>query len=116
MMAEDSVLLDVDERGVAALTINRPEIHNAFDDALINRLLQALESVEMDPRVRVVILRAEGKSFSAGADLNWMRRMADYSEEENLADARIEFYGEGVVAEKQKPGWLTRILDNIWPF
>jgi len=89
MMAEDSVLLDVDERGVAALTINRPEIHNAFDDALINRLLQALESVEMDPRVRVVILRAEGKSFSAGADLNWMRRMADYSEEENLADARI---------------------------
>lgn len=89
MMAEDSVLLDVDERGVATLTINRPDIHNAFDDALINRLLQALESVEMDPRVRVVILRAEGKSFSAGADLNWMRRMADYSEEENLADARI---------------------------
>ena len=88
MMAENSVLLDVDERGVASLTLNRPEIHNAFDDALINRLLQALESVEVDPKVRVVVLRSEGKSFSAGADLRWMRRMADYSNKENLADAR----------------------------
>ncbi|WP_428624400.1 enoyl-CoA hydratase/isomerase family protein [Sedimenticola sp.] len=88
MMAENTVILEVDERGVATLTINRPEIHNAFDDLLINRLLQALESVEVDPKVRVAVLRSEGKSFSAGADLNWMRRMADYSEAENLADAR----------------------------
>ncbi len=89
MMAENSVILALDARGVATLTINRPEIHNAFDDALILRLLQALESVEVDPKIRVVVLRSEGKSFSAGADLNWMRRMADYSEAENLADARM---------------------------
>lgn len=89
MMAENTIILAVDERGVATLTINRPEIHNAFDDTLIQRLIQALESVEVDPKVRVVVLRSEGKSFSAGADLNWMRRMADYSEDENLADARM---------------------------
>ncbi|MCW8891401.1 MAG: enoyl-CoA hydratase/isomerase family protein [Sedimenticola sp.] len=88
-MAENSVTLDLDDRGVATLTINRPEIHNAFDDVLINRLLQALESVEVDPKVRLVVLRAEGKSFSAGADLNWMRRMADYSESENFKDAMV---------------------------
>ncbi len=87
MMAENSVTLDLDDRGVATLTINRPEIHNAFDDTLINRLLQALESVEVDPKARIVVLRSEGKSFSAGADLRWMRRMADYSESENLKDA-----------------------------
>lgn len=87
MMAENSVKLDLDDRGVATLTINRPEIHNAFDDVLINRLLQALESVEVDPKARIVVLRSEGKSFSAGADLRWMRRMADYSESENLKDA-----------------------------
>nr|WP_260295925.1 enoyl-CoA hydratase/isomerase family protein [Sedimenticola hydrogenitrophicus] len=88
-MAENSVILAVDERGMATLTINRPEIHNAFDDALIQRLIQVLESLDVDPQVRVVVLRSAGKSFSAGADLNWMRRMADYGEAENLADARM---------------------------
>ncbi len=89
MTADNSVMVAVDERGVATLTINRPEIHNAFDDLLIDRMLQALEAIENDTRVRVVVLGSEGKSFSAGADLNWMRRMADYSETENLADARM---------------------------
>jgi methylglutaconyl-CoA hydratase len=87
MMSENSVVLDLDERGVASLCINRPDIHNAFDDQLIQRLLQALEAVEADPSARILVLRSEGKSFSAGADLRWMRRMADYSEEENRADA-----------------------------
>lgn len=87
MNEENSVVLDLDERGVASLCINRPEIHNAFDDQLIQRLLQALEVVEADPNARVLVLRSEGKSFSAGADLRWMRRMADYSTDENRADA-----------------------------
>ena len=86
-MTDDTVVLERDERGVATLTINRPQVHNAFDDELIVRLLHTLEAVEADPDVRLLILRAEGKNFSAGADLNWMRRMADYSPEENLADA-----------------------------
>jgi methylglutaconyl-CoA hydratase len=74
--------------GVVRLTLNRPDVHNAFDDRLIAELTQALESLGEDDGVRAVVLTGAGKSFSAGADLNWMRRMAGYSDEENLADAR----------------------------
>jgi methylglutaconyl-CoA hydratase len=71
-----------DRHGVATLTLNRPALHNAFDDALIADMTGA------DAAVRCVIVRANGKSFSAGADLNWMKRMAAYSERQNLEDAR----------------------------
>jgi methylglutaconyl-CoA hydratase len=67
--------------------MNRPEVHNAFDDLLIADLTAALKSLAANERVRVVLLTASGKSFSAGADLGWMRRMADYSWDENLRDA-----------------------------
>lgn len=87
MNSDDTVLLQTDERGVATLTLNRPELHNAFDDALISQLLLTLESVEADPEIRVLVLRSAGKSFSAGADLNWMRRMAGYDRAENHRDA-----------------------------
>ncbi len=86
-MHESPLLTHIDNRGVATLTMNRPELHNAFDDSLIVGLTDALRELDEDPDVRVVILAASGKSFSAGADLNWMRRMADYSYEQNLADA-----------------------------
>jgi methylglutaconyl-CoA hydratase len=79
--------ISTDDRGVAAVTLNRPQVHNAFDDALIADLTDAIRRLGGDPSVRVIVLRAEGKSFSAGADLNWMRRMAGYGEAENLADA-----------------------------
>ncbi len=82
------LLHSVDPRGFVTLTLNRPELHNALDDTLITALTEALQSCDNDPSIRAVILRGAGKSFSAGADLNWMRRMADYSEAENLADAR----------------------------
>lgn len=87
-MSEPSLFTHIDASGRATLTLNRPELHNAFDDALIAELTTALRELEANPQVRVVILAANGKSFSAGADLNWMRRMADYSEAENLADSR----------------------------
>jgi methylglutaconyl-CoA hydratase len=74
--------------GVARLILVRPEIHNAFDDAVIAAFTEALERVGSDDAVRVVVVAGEGKSFSAGADLGWMRRMVDYGEAENLADAR----------------------------
>lgn len=77
----------VDERGVARITLTREEVHNAFNDQLIAELTTALRGLEDDVRVRVVVLAAEGRSFSAGADLNWMRSMAGYSEAENLKDA-----------------------------
>ncbi|MCW8857514.1 MAG: enoyl-CoA hydratase/isomerase family protein [Kangiella sp.] len=75
-------------RGVGYITLTRPEIHNAFDDKLIGELTEAFTAMENNVEVEMVVLRAEGKSFSAGADLNWMRRMADYSWEENYQDSQ----------------------------
>jgi len=82
-----TVLTDIDNRGVARVTLNRAEIHNAFDDLLIAELTAVFKRLAVDDRVRVVVLTGSGRSFSAGADLNWMRRTADYSREENLVDA-----------------------------
>ncbi|MET1026035.1 MAG: enoyl-CoA hydratase-related protein, partial [Dongiaceae bacterium] len=82
------LLHSVDPRGFVTLTLNRPELHNALDDTLIRVLTEAFRNYDADPAIRGVILRGAGKSFSAGADLNWMRRMADYTEAENIADAR----------------------------
>ncbi len=81
------LLTEIDKRGCATLRLNNPEQHNAFDDRLITDLTAALQQLAEDQQVRVVTLCSSGKSFSAGADLNWMRRMADYSREENLQDA-----------------------------
>ena len=76
------------ENRVATVTLNRPERHNAFDENVIAELTEAISVIEADPRARLLILAAAGKSFSAGADLDWMRRMASYGEAENLADAK----------------------------
>jgi len=72
---------------VATLWMNRPEVFNAFDEQLIAELTQACQALDHDDSVRVVVLAGRGRHFSAGADLNWMRRAADYSEEKNRADA-----------------------------
>jgi len=74
--------------GVSTLTIDRARVQNAFDDALIAELTARLREAEDDPRVRAVVLTGAGKSFSAGADLGWMKRMAKASEKENRRDAR----------------------------
>src|SRR5689334_10987047 len=86
-MTQPSVSSSIDQRGVATLTLNRPQIHNAFDDQLISALTHELGVLEHDRDVRLVVLAAEGRSFSAGADLNWMQRMAKYSEGDNIRDA-----------------------------
>ena len=72
---------------IGLITLNRPERHNAFDDALIAELTETLRTMEGDDAVRVVVLSGAGKSFSAGADLHWMKRMAGFSKEENQRDA-----------------------------
>jgi methylglutaconyl-CoA hydratase len=82
-----NLMLDQDSRGVARITLNRPDRHNAFDDALIAELTAELERLDDDPAVRVVVLTGAGASWSAGADLNWMKKMAGYGRAENLADA-----------------------------
>ena len=83
----DSVLLQIDSRGVATLTLNRPEKHNAFDDAIIAELTQKLIQLNNDKQARIVVLTGAGKSFSAGADMNWMRASAQYDEAHNIEDA-----------------------------
>ncbi|WP_299439590.1 enoyl-CoA hydratase-related protein [uncultured Rhodospira sp.] len=85
---QNSLRIDRDDRGVATVTLTRPAVHNAFDDGLIARLTEVFTTLGADAVVRVVVLAAEGKSFSAGADLTWMQRMAGYSRAENLADAK----------------------------
>ncbi len=74
--------------GIATVTLARPEIHNAFNDELIAELTATFESLANSASVRAVVLTGEGKSFCAGADLNWMKRMKDYGEAENIADAK----------------------------
>ncbi|HET9350005.1 MAG TPA: enoyl-CoA hydratase-related protein, partial [Burkholderiales bacterium] len=72
---------------VAIVTLNRPEVRNAFDDVLISNLTSVFSELENDETVRAVVLAGAGKAFCAGADLNWMKRMAGYGYEDNLKDA-----------------------------
>jgi len=74
--------------GVARVTLNRPDVRNAFDDALISALASAFRELDQDRSVRVVVLAGNGPAFCAGADLNWMKRMAGYGYDDNLRDAR----------------------------
>jgi methylglutaconyl-CoA hydratase len=89
--------------GVALLTLDRPEIHNAFDETLIAELTRALRAVGADASVRAVVLLGAGPSFCAGADLNWMRRMAGFSRAQNLADARTLSTMLATLATLEKP-------------
>lgn len=85
--ASQALLFHLDPRGVATITLNRANLHNAFDDALIEELIAALLRAAETPGLRVLVLASSGKSFSAGADLGWMRRMADADRNANLQDA-----------------------------
>lgn len=84
----EQVLSTVDHRGVARVTLNNPQKHNAFDDQIISQLTEAFATVASNAQVRLMLLTTEGKNFSAGADLGWMKRMAGYSYDENFQDAK----------------------------
>lgn len=86
-MAEETILVDTDRRGVATVTLNRPRVHNAFDQALVAGLTDAFADVAADGSTRVMLLRGRGETFCAGADLHWMRSSVDFSREENERDA-----------------------------
>ena len=86
-MSEPNILVDTDARGVATVALNRPDVRNAFDEHLIADLTGALRRLETDPAVQIVVLTGNGSSFSSGGDLDWMGRMARYSDAENFADA-----------------------------
>ena len=86
-MAYETITLEIDPRGVATLTLNRPDVHNAFNEVLIGEMHGAIMGLGDNVKARVIVLRGAGKSFSAGADLNWMKKAAGYSLAENEADA-----------------------------
>lgn len=79
--------LQIDNRGVATITLDRPALHNAFNDEMISELIACFLQLSSNEKIRLVVLTGAGKSFCAGADLNWMKKMKDYSYEENLLDA-----------------------------
>jgi methylglutaconyl-CoA hydratase len=86
-MTYQTLLTELDPRGVGVITLNRPEVHNAFNEAMIAELTSAFSAYGANAEVRMIVLEAEGKSFCAGADLNWMKRAAAATEAENRADA-----------------------------
>ena len=86
-MSQHYTEISIDSRGVANLILNRPEVHNAFDDQMIAELIRVLDQLAADDKVKVLTLSARGKNFSAGADLNWMRSMAQKNYQQNLDDA-----------------------------
>jgi methylglutaconyl-CoA hydratase len=86
-MSSARVLLHTGPDGVATVTFNRAELHNAIDEATIAEFRAAVDAVARDPAARVLVVAGNGKSFCAGADLNWMQRTAGYDEEQNYRDA-----------------------------
>ena len=96
--------LEIELNGqVATIWMNRPDLHNAFDETLITELTAACMVLDDDADVRVVVLAGRGKSFSAGADLNWMKRAANNGLDDNLNDARALAHMLRTLAEMKKP-------------
>lgn len=83
-----SLLIESDRTGVTHVTLNRPDVHNAFNEGMIGDLKDAFDDLGKQDGVRVIVLRGAGPSFCAGADLNWMRRAAEQDEEMNRDDAK----------------------------
>lgn len=86
-MTEPALIIEQNANNVVTLKLNRPNKHNAFDDSIIQEISDTLEDLK-EKDIRLLILTGEGKSFSAGADLNWMRRMKEYTQEENYQDSK----------------------------
>jgi methylglutaconyl-CoA hydratase len=87
-MSSESLLIDQDARGIVRVTLNRPRVHNALDEELIDELTGAFDRIGRDPTARVVVLGATGRTFCAGADIAWMQRAARRTESENFEDAQ----------------------------
>jgi methylglutaconyl-CoA hydratase len=90
-MSANPVLWDLDERGVATVTLNRPEVNNAYDGDLILGVLSAMDELGWKPHLRVVVLKGNGKHFQAGADLKWINAVRPRSPDENEAASRATF-------------------------
>lgn len=86
-MGYQTLLVEITQ-AAATVTLNRPDVRNAFNETMIDELTQVFDELGQNPDVRVIVLAARGAAFCAGADLNWMKKMAGYSSEENFEDAQ----------------------------
>ena len=102
-MSADRYLLATDARGIATLTLNRPEVANAYDEDLLRALTSALEALGNDDAVRAVVIRGAGKHFQAGADLNWLNRLSRVGPEENYTASIITVRFSKTLNELSKP-------------
>jgi methylglutaconyl-CoA hydratase len=102
-MSADRYLLTADDRGVATLTLNRPEVANAYDEALLRALTAALQDLADDATVRALVIRGAGRHFQAGADINWLNRLSRQGPEENYAASGATVRFSKVLNELAKP-------------
>jgi methylglutaconyl-CoA hydratase len=102
-MSTDRFKLASDARGVATLTLNRPEVANAYDEDLLRALTAALEKLASDDSVRALVIRGAGKHFQAGADLNWLNRLSRQGPQENYIASIITVRFSKVLNELPKP-------------
>ncbi|MFD1710434.1 enoyl-CoA hydratase/isomerase family protein [Ottowia sp. GY511] len=98
---------------VATIVLSRPDVRNAFNDEVIAELSQAFVQLGETPEVRAIVLMAEGPAFCAGADLNWMRRMADYTRDENIEDAGKLAFMLRAIYECPKPT-IARVQGDVY--
>jgi methylglutaconyl-CoA hydratase len=102
-MTADRYLLTTDARGIATLTLNRPEVANAYDEDLLRALTAALEKLADDTDVRALVIRGAGRHFQAGADLNWLNRLSRQGPDENYVASIITVRFSKVLNELPKP-------------
>jgi len=102
-MSDPVVLLDVDRRGVATVTINRPEVNNAYNGEVIQAMIDGVTQCATDDAVRVIVIRGNGRHFQAGADLKWLKEMGKLSPAENVAVSRSTASAIRGLTEIMKP-------------
>ena len=86
-MSEKHITITIDNKGIGTITLNRPDKHNALNDMTIQQLTQTFNDFNNDNTIACIVLKANGENFSAGADLQWMQKMVNFTEEENIYDA-----------------------------
>lgn len=97
------VLSDIDARGVATVTLNRPEVGNAYNEDMLGELIEGLQTLAPAPAVRCLVIRGAGKHFQAGADINWLRRAANYPPDQNYAASMATTRAMQLLNEFPKP-------------
>ena len=88
-MPNSSVLIEIDNRGIASVTLNRPEVNNAYNSDMLEELIRGLAGLSLDDSVRVILIRGNGQHFQTGADLNWILRVSSQSSEDNLSISKL---------------------------